>query len=259
MPIRLLGLALAILALSLRGGLTAQAPTAESVLAAARAALGGEQRLTAVTSFVASGRTRQVRGDNLVPIEFEISVELPDKYVRRDEIPAQESGPTSIGFNGDGLIQLPAPPAPVNPAQAQNAGRGRVMAAKQDFARLALGLFASSFSSFPLTFKYVAEAEAPQGAADVIEATGPPGPPNFAARLFVYKDTHLPVMLSWQGMAQGKPVEFRLFYADYRDVGGLKWPFRLRRAAGAETTEETTFDRFRINARIDPRKFEVRK
>ena len=28
---------------------------------------------------------------------------------------------------------------------------------------------------------------------------------------------------------------------------------------GADTTEETTFDRFRINPKIDPKKFEVRK
>jgi hypothetical protein len=34
-------------------------------------------------------------------------------------------------------------------------------------------------------------------------------------------------------------------------------PFRLRRAVGADTTEETTFDRFRINARVDPRRFEA--
>ena len=33
----------------------------------------------------------------------------------------------------------------------------------------------------------------------------------------------------------------------------------LRRATGTETTEETTFDRFRINTKIDPKKFEVRK
>jgi len=39
----------------------------------------------------------------------------------------------------------------------------------------------------------------------------------------------------------------------------MKFPFRLRRAVGADTVEETTFDRFRINARIDPRMFEVRK
>ena len=50
-----------------------------------------------------------------------------------------------------------------------------------------------------------------------------------------------------------------MFYADYRDVDGLKLPFRLRRAVGAETIEETTIDRFRINAKIDPRRFEVRR
>ena len=81
---------------------------ATSVLAAARQALGGEKKLSAVKTFVATGRTQQVRGDNLVPIEFEIACELPDKYVRKDEIPAQESGPTSTGFNGDALIQIPA-------------------------------------------------------------------------------------------------------------------------------------------------------
>src|SRR3982751_364661 len=65
-----------------------------AVLAAARQALGGEKKLSAVKSFTATGRTRQVRGDSLVPIEFEIFVELPDKYLRKDEIPAQESGVT---------------------------------------------------------------------------------------------------------------------------------------------------------------------
>jgi hypothetical protein len=33
----------------------------------------------------------------------------------------------------------------------------------------------------------------------------------------------------------------------------------VRRATGADTTEETTFDRYRINAKIDPKKFDVRK
>jgi hypothetical protein len=55
------------------------------------------------------------------------------------------------------------------------------------------------------------------------------------------------------------PVENRLYFADYRDVDGLQLPFRLRRAVGADTIEETTFDRFRINQKIDPRRFEPRK
>jgi hypothetical protein len=65
-------------------------------------------------------------------------------------------------------------------------------------------------------------------------------------------------MVSWQAMAQGKPVEQRLYYADYRDVDGMKFPFRLRRAVGPDTTEETVFDRYRVNPKIDPRRFEVR-
>ena len=55
------------------------------------------------------------------------------------------------------------------------------------------------------------------------------------------------------------PVENRLYFADYRDSDGYQFPFRLRRAVGADTVEETTFDRFKINPKIDPKRFETRK
>jgi len=336
---------LSLVALAAVSRLLAQTPAAPpnpaAVLAAAREALGGEKKLAAVKTLVTTGRTRQVRGDNLVPIEFEIFVELPDKYVRKDEVPAQESGPTTVGFNGDNLVQLPpqtAPPGgrpggppPPTPEQLDAARRARVAGVKQDFARLMLGLFAGSFDSYPLTFTYAGQAEAPQGMADVLDVKGPA---NLAMRLFVYRDTHLPVMVTWQGgpqlgpgrgpgpgagggrgaapgpatgsppaagpppppgpaAAQGPapaapgaargpapgaapgptagpppgqpargpapPPENRLYFADYRDVDGLKWPFRLRRATGADTIEETTFDRFRTNTKIDPKRFEGSK
>jgi predicted thioesterase len=68
-------------------------------------------------------------------------------------------------------------------------------------------------------------------------------------------------MVMWTAAAPGQPTaaEQRMYFADYRDVDGLKLPFRIRRAVGADTIEETTFDRFRINAKIDPRKFEMPK
>jgi hypothetical protein len=326
---------LAALVLVRAQGTQGQAPppraTAEQVLAEARKALGGE-KLDAVKSFVVTGRTRRLQGNNLLPIEFEISCELPDKYVRRDEVPAQENEPTSRGFNGNTLLQIPAPPAPppMPPGAAARAGAppapppgaaGRAAGApaamapaspatsvKQDFVRLTLGLFATSFSSYPLTFKYVGQAEAPQGKADVLDVTGAP---NFSVRFFVNMATHLPVMISWTQPASpaqvvimlpgqpkppnlppgtvvvegpaapsatatqeekdkfakavadlrketlAKPIEYRIYYADYRDTDGLKFPYRLRRAIGPDTTEETTFDRFQINAKINPRKFEA--
>ena len=303
---------------------------AAKVLADARAALGGDAKLAAVKTFTTTGRTRRVQGDNLVPIEFEILVELPDKYLRKDEIPAQESDPTTTGFNGTQLIQIPAPtppeprpgmPAPP-PAAFENMLKSRALTARQDFARLMLGFFATSTQAYPLTFKYIAQAEAPQGKAHVLEATGEN---NFKINFFVHMETSLPVMVSWTAPArpappikpptadahaahgtppsaqpaqpaappaqpaappaqpsappaappaqppapQGRgaapsgpaaaPPENRLYFADYRDVDGIKLPFRLRRATGANTTEETTFDRFRLNQKIDPRRFEVRK
>jgi hypothetical protein len=282
------------------------ADKAAKVLADARAALGGDQKIAAVKSFMTTGRTRRVQGDNLVPIEFEIAVELPDKYVRKDEIPAQESDPATSGFNGDALVQLPPPtqpeprpgmPAPP-PGQFEAMLKTRVVNVKQDFARLMLGMFASSYSAYPLTFTYVGQAEAPQGKADVLEATGPA---NFKIRFFVAGDTHLPIMVSWvpparptapgrgpmmpppgvavpstpapgtpergapapgtpaPGTPPSAPKESRLYFAEYREVDGLQLPFRLKRALGTDTTEETTFDRFRINPKIDPKKFEVRK
>jgi hypothetical protein len=371
-------------AAAVTGTVSAQTKDPAPVLAAARQALGGEKKLTAVKSFTATGRTRQVRGDNLVPIEFEIFVELPDKYLRKDEIPAQESGPTASGFNGEEWLQDPAPPAtpappPASapapggppaaagapgapgrgaaPGPARNPAAARVTTLKQDFARLTLGMFATSFASYPMTFSYVGEAQAPQGTADVIDAKGPN---NFTIRLFIHKDTHLPLMVSWTppapagrgagpGPGPGRgptpgaappagappsatppagpppatppaaapppaatppagppaatppaaarppaatppagpppatpaqagapagergappaggrsgppaPVENRLYFADYRDVDGMQFPFRLRRAVGADTIEETIFDRYKVNAKIDPKKFEVRK
>ena len=268
-------------------------PNAARVIAEARTAIGGEEKLSAIKTLIATGRTRQVRGDNLVPIEFEIQAELPDKFARRDEFPAQDSGPTVTGFNGERLLQSPAPlppaarpggpPAPT--PQLDATARALLVNAKQEFARLMLGLFAASYRSHPLTFAYVGQAEAPQGRADVVDVKGPA---DFGARLFLDAKSHLPIMLSWQARqppprgrgpggpgrpggpppdvpppgavpptgAAPPPVENRLYFAEYRAFDGLQLPTRVRRAVAGDTTEETTFDRFRINARVDPRRFE---
>ena len=316
---------------------------AQSILVETHQAMGGD-KLTAVRTLVTTGRTRRVRGDNLVPIEFEINIELPDKYVRKDEVPAEESQPTSTGFVGNDVVQFPeapmgrgrpggpgpggaggpggpgnpgpagAPPggrgpaAPPTPEQLEAQRAARLLNAKQEFARLMLGLTASSLETYPLTFGYAAQAAAPQGTADVLDVRGAG---NFAVRLFIASDTKLPIMISWQApptavilrtpgqpppatvppgavivdapaapaagatpeeaekyksevgalraKAQATPVEYRIYFADYRDVDGVKLPFRLRRAIGPDTTEETTFDRFRLNTQIDPRKFAVPK
>jgi len=90
-------------------------------------------------------------------------------------------------------------------------------------------------------------------APGAVVITGPPAPPSGAPKEEM--DKYAKEVLALRSKAQTTPVEHRLYFADYRDVEGLRLPFRLRRAIGTETTEETTFDRFRINTKIDPRKF----
>ena len=127
---------------------------------------------------------------------------------------------------------------------------------KQDLTRLTLGLFAASLDVLPLTFAAAGTAEAPEGTADAIDVTGPGG---FASRLFISRATHLPLMVSWPGSPSPTgAVDNRLYFADVRDVDGFKLPFRIRRAVGANTIEETTIDRYRINGKIDARRFEVK-
>jgi hypothetical protein len=238
------------------GPLHGQMADASAILAAARAALGGDERLSAVKTFVISGRSRQVQGDNLIPIEFEIACALPDRFLRRDEVPAKEDGPTTVGFNGDALIEG-SPPASVaddaEPAarQPDTARRARLAGIKEEFARLALGMFAASFESYPLTFSLAGQAEAPQGTAHVLDVKGPEAR---SMRLFISSATHLPIMIAWQ---EPGSQPSRLYFADYRDVGGLRLPFRLRRALGPDTIEEINVDRIRVNVKIDPKRFEA--
>ena len=248
--------------------LLAQNERVTAVLAATRAALGGEDRIKGVRTFVATGRTRQLRGDNLVPIEFEMQAELPDRYSRHEEVPAQDTPPTTLGFDGDALIQIPPAAAPAarrggpGPPQPALTPQERVNGLKQDFARLMLGMFAVGPAGVTLTFTDGGEAESPQGKAHVINVAGLGATPT---RLFLDAQTNLPLMVSWQaapaGAREAAPpletaaVEQRLFFADYRTVDGLRLPFRIRRAVAADTVEETTFDRFRINVKIDPRRF----
>jgi len=205
------------------GGLAAQALVlgqggdASKVLAQVREALGGDKKLAAVKTVAAIGRAIKVSGDtSSAPADFEMAMELPDKYMKKEVLAMLGNNAIThtSGFNGDGLISATdtppsagggrmimqfgpggaAPGATPTPEQQEAMRKNALMAAREDFARLTLGMFATSFSAFPLEFSYAGQAESPDGKADVI---GIKGPDDFDARLFVDGTTHLPLMLTW--------------------------------------------------------------
>ncbi len=51
-------------------------------------------------------------------------------------------------------------------------------------------------------------------------------------------------------------VEHTLFFDEWREVEGVQFPHRMRRAIAGATTEEWTFSKVKVNPKIDPKKFQ---
>jgi hypothetical protein len=212
-----IGVSMAV-ALAAAGALAAgQGRNANEILAGARTALGG-QKLEAVKSLSAVGRTvRALPNGTSAEYEFEMSLELPDKYLMRSVLAAM--GNMSVyrnsGFNGGQVIEeIDRPPSlsggnvvirmagpggvtdPEKMTAEQKAefDQKRLVANKKEFAKLALGMFAASPAAYPLELADGGQPESPDGKADVIDVKGEGG---FAAKLFIDAQTHLPLMLSW--------------------------------------------------------------
>jgi hypothetical protein len=61
-----------------------------------------------------------------------------------------------------------------------------------------------------------------------------------------------------EAAAKLRVVEYRLYYGDYRDVDGIKVPFKLQQSIDGKPAEEVTLEKVKINAKIDPKKFETK-
>jgi hypothetical protein len=193
-----------------------QGPDAMKLLADVRAALGGEEKLAAVKSVAVEGRLTKSSGGQSSVNDFEMAIELPDKFVKKEVIGVIGASTLTrtTGFNGDGLIELiDTPPAmgggmvvtrmagsgapsgtKATPEQVEVQRKALLAMNKREFARLSLGMFANHPAAFPLEFSYAGEAEAPDGKAYMIDVKGVDG---FTARLFVDTRTRLPLMVSW--------------------------------------------------------------
>src|SRR5687767_1417640 len=145
---------------------------ATTVLAAARAALGGDALLNRITSLTVNGSSSEDLGRVSIGKSVEISLQLPDKFLMMKRHTVH--GPPGVGgmdfsitdydgFNGgttlDAVISSggPMPPftpyaAAMTPAELQALAERRLRLQKEGFARFMLPLFAASPAALPLQF-----------------------------------------------------------------------------------------------------------
>jgi hypothetical protein len=266
--------------------------------------------------------------------DVEILLDLPDKYLRSEVSAGGGGGMVMVagcgvtGFNGDRPLQklnggnMAGPGGMVirmgspngsfssgsgekpTPEQLEQMSKTMVRNSQTEASRLMLGWFAMAHPAIHAQYTFAGEAESPDGKAYVIDVTSAD---NFAARLFIDEQTHLPLMVTYKGpqprmmsagggarqvtpaggggghtvtmsasmteeerkkaqaemekqvqeMQKQPPamVDYTVFFDEWRDADGVKFPFKMRRAMGSETTEEWTVSKVKVNPKIDPKRF----
>lgn len=283
----------------------ASAARAEEVIKQARAAIGGEDKIHGVQGFSAKGKFRRVMGEREMSGERVYDFLLPDKFLKEDTLftpmgtsisntrvlNGTEAWSSSGGSGGGGMVFVMGPGgATTKPTKEQTEQANKMMAEamRADFARYVLALLLSPPEGFDVEYSYAGEAVSDDGRADAIDISGPSG---FAARLFLDKETHLPLMLTYRGpkprimmtsmkTAPGKSreeilkeaqdkankeaeapakreeAEFQIHFADYRKDSGLLLPHRITQSTDGEVSEEWEIKSYDINPQFKADKFE---
>jgi len=215
------------------------APAAEAVLDKFLAAVGGTSRAAALTSFIATG-TSAGYGPDSEPRPLELFAQAPD---RRTTIVRDPGGDSTSAFDGRaGWLAAPHRPVPVL----------GLAGADLDGLRIDAEL------AFPARVKQVAgqwrtglATAIDDREVQVVQGTGSGG-----ALVTLYFDAETGLLVR-QVRYVASPVgrlPTQVDYADYRDVAGVKMPFRwtVTWLDGRTTIE---LKDVRPNAAIDPARF----
>ena len=294
--------ALILLALLSRQSVDArQDNRAQTLLAQARAALGGDAKLKSIQTLLTTAKFRRIIGKDQPEMSGELQLDflLPDKYMSTEvsNLPMGDAQITRInGFNGDqafrdartsgsGNVFVRMGSGPAN----QQTPDAQLRAVRAEFARYVIGWLLTAPPTQTVDFTYGGEAQAEEGRADVIDVKGAD---DFAMRLFLDKETHRPLMLSYRGTQPGmimrmqtssggshegsekltreaqektrkelegqppaKTVEIQMYLSDYRNVGGILLPHHVTRAVNGEVSEEWEVTKFKINPPLKAENF----
>jgi len=210
-----LGAVLAVApAVSLRAQGTEDPQKGASLMAEARKAIGGDDKLRAVKTLQSKGVFKRTAGNNTQEGDVEVLIELPNKY-RRNELSGFAGGPTQERvevLNGDDVWDINAQGGfgggfgrfgrGGGGQPGQGGGRGNIdperlkefqrRQRQTELARLSLMWLLTT--SDPVV--WVGTAQSPDGNADVLEVRPVEGA---ATRLFLDQATHMPLMMTTTG------------------------------------------------------------
>ncbi len=189
----------------------------QTLLNAARTALGGAEKLQGVQTLAVTGQFRRVMGTQgnaamhggqdappQLAGEINLAFAMPDKFMKTHDIdlPMGGSITETVAFDGTqawsdmhsdggGNVIIRRPP----PAAGGASGEGSGARLRAEFARYMLALLLNAPAEQQIAWTYAGEAQADDGHADVLDCKGANG---FNARMFLDQTTHRPVMLTYR-------------------------------------------------------------
>lgn len=198
-----------------------------AVLAEARKALGGEDKLAAIKRLQVNGASRRANGNFNLEGDTEVFLEPPDKFRRNESLTVGGGtgierteglngtefwNETSGDFGGRGRGRFGGgfggvPNGGGQTGAAPDAGRGapspETLERLRDFQRRNLQsevsrLLLAILLTSDAPVAWIGTAQAPEGSADVLEVKTADGA---ATRMFIDTATHMPLMLTWTGQA----------------------------------------------------------
>jgi hypothetical protein len=192
-------------------------PPAAAVIDKYLAAIGGAQKVGAVTSWVASGVSLGYGGIG-GSAQFNVYAKAPNKHTTRISFKDHPERPNSVwAFNGmQGWIKTPR-------------------ALLQDYELVGLELDGQRFEaqlSFPGQLKTVLTnlrtgSMRALGEKSYVTVQGN-GPRGFLATLYFDPQTNLLSRVVRYGPSPVGRAQTQIDYSDYREVGGVKFPFEIK-------------------------------
>ncbi len=245
------------------------AATQPDALARLREALGGEAALGAVRSIRARSTIQRARHKDHV----EIKVELPDRFLRTLRyvtVPELPGGNALHYGSYDDNMRLTGPVVPGlgdgEPGVVMSGFNGQTvipsqnrfeLARRPEFAAQVLTGTHARFAEFILPLLgnmsplYSVSATS-EGHTIVFRASG-----GRWWQLDLDPVTNLPHRMSWttpippHARAGTMPSYWQVVFGDFKPVAGLRWPHHLIKSRNGAVDEDSTVERYELNARLN--------
>jgi hypothetical protein len=218
-------------------------PSVDQVLNKYLQAIGGAQNVARVTSFVATGKSvgyRGFGGGGLV----EVSAQAPDKRATHISFPEYPDRGVSVRTYDGRTGWIATPLAVVR--------KYELAGSERDGARLdAMLSFPAQISQALTSMRVGPPATIGDQDATVLQGNGPN---STLATLYFDDRSGLLVRMVRHGRSPIGRVPTQVDYSDYRDVGGIKFPFRWT-FAWLDGQDKFEFSDVKVNVPIDPARF----